>query len=158
MPGEKESCHLTRCKENPVSKEHLSAMIQESVQKFGDKTAMRYKEGGRWKTISYTELGEKIRATAKALLEEGIGEGDMVGIFSQNRPEWAIVDFAILSIKAVSVPIYATNTAKQAEYIAGDADLKIIFAGDQIQYLKVKSFIETQKQLSKIITLDGKIE
>lgn len=141
-----------------MSKEHLAGMIQESIKKFGDKTAMRYKEGRQWKSVSYREFGEKIRATAKALLEEGISEGDMVGIFSQNRPEWAIADFAILSIKAVSVPIYATNTAKQAEYIAGDADLKIIFAGDQVQYLKVKSFIESQKQLRKIITLDGKIE
>ncbi|MCK7515356.1 MAG: AMP-binding protein [Desulfobacterales bacterium] len=52
--------------------------------------------------ITYRSLGERIQATAKALLEEGIAEGDMVGIFSQNRPEWAIADFAILSIKAVS--------------------------------------------------------
>lgn len=141
-----------------MSKEHLSAMIQESVQKFGDKTAMRYKEGGRWKTISYTELGEKIRATAKALLEEGIGEGDMVGIFSQNRPEWAIADFAILSVNAVSVPVYATNTAKQTEYIVNDAEIKIIFVGDQGQYDKVQSFAASQKQLKKIIVFDPNIK
>src|SRR5512145_1767674 len=132
-------------------------MIQESIKKFGDKTAMRYKEGRLWKSVSYREFGEKIRATAKALLEEGIKEGDMVGIFSQNRPEWAIADFAILSIKAVSVPIYATNTAKQAEYIVDDADLKIVFVGDQVQYDKVKSFMTAHSQLKKIIAMDNKI-
>ena len=137
--------------------EHLAIMIQESIKKFGDGTAMRYKEKRQWKSISYSEFGERILATAKALLEAGIQEGDMVGIFSQNRPEWAIADFAILSIRAVSVPIYATNTAGQAQYIAGDADLKIIFAGDQTQYDKVKSFIGDQKQLTKIIALDETI-
>jgi len=141
-----------------VSREHLASMIQESIKKFGDKTAMRYRERRQWKSISYGELGEQILATAKALLEEGIQEGDMVGIFAQNRPEWAIADFAILSIKAVSVPIYATNTAGQAAYIAGDADLKIVFVGDQTQYDKVKSFIGTQKQLRKIVALDSKIK
>ncbi|MGV8056917.1 MAG: AMP-dependent synthetase/ligase [Smithellaceae bacterium] len=141
-----------------MSNDHLAAMIQESVKKHGDKTAMRYKENGQWKTISYTALGEKIRATAKALLEEGIREGDMIGVFSPNRPEWAIADFAILSIKAVSVPIYATNTAKQAEYIVGDAGIKIIFAGDQSQYDKVISFMAAQKQLKKIIAFDSGIK
>ncbi|MFO7568637.1 MAG: long-chain fatty acid--CoA ligase [Smithellaceae bacterium] len=140
-----------------MKKEHLASMIQESIEKFGDKTAMRYKEGDQWKSISYQELGSRIRQTAAALLEEGISEGDMVGIFSQNRPEWAIADFAILSIKAVSVPIYATNTARQTEYIVGDADLKIIFVGDQVQYDKVQSFKAAQKQLKKIIALDSNV-
>jgi len=141
-----------------VNREHLASMIQECVNKFGDKTAMRYKERHEWKSISYREMGEGILAVAKALLEEGIQAGDMVGIFAQNRPEWAIADFAILSIRAVSVPIYATNTSNQTEYIVGDADLKIIFVGDQTQYDKVKSFIETQPQLKKIIALDNKIK
>jgi len=141
-----------------MSKEHLSIMIQESVKKYGNKTAMRYKENGRWKSISYVELGEKIRSTAKALLEEGIKEGDMVGIFSQNRPEWAIADFAILSINAVSVPIYATNTAKQAQYIVHDAELKVIFTGDQGQYDKVKSFLASEPHLKKIVTFDAGVK
>lgn len=141
-----------------MSKEHLAAMIQASVKKYGDKTAMRYKENGQWQSISYQALGEKIRAVAKALLETGIQEGDMIGIFSRNRPEWAIADFAILSVKAVSVPIYATNTARQAEYIVGDADIKIVFVGDQLQYDKVKSFMTaSHRQLGKIIAFDSDI-
>ena len=71
----------------------------------------------------------------------------MIGIFSSNMPEWAMADFAILSIQAVSVPIYATNTAKQAEFIVSDADIKIVFVGDQVQYDKVISFMAEQKQL-----------
>lgn len=133
-------------------------MIQESIKKYGDKTAMRYKESGQWKAISYQALGEQIQATAKALLEEGIQEGDMIGVFSPNMPMWAIADFAILSIKAVSVPIYATNTAKQTEYIVGDADIKIVFVGDQIEHDKVLSFLPSQRQLKKIIAFGSDIK
>ncbi len=140
-----------------MSKDHLAVMIQESGKRYGDKSAMRYKEAGQWKSISYRELGERVRTAAKALLEEGLAEGDMIGIFSQNRPEWAIADFAILSVKGTTVPIYATNTDKQTEYIVGDADIKLIFVGDQVQYDKVKSFIDTHKQLKKIVAFDSTI-
>src|SRR5512142_2611326 len=123
-----------------MGKDHLAFMIRESVRTHGPKIAMRYKEGGVWRSITYAELGERIRAVAKALLESGVQEGDMVGIFARNAPEWAIADFGILSAKAVSVPIYSTNTTAQAEYIATDAGLKLVFVGDQVQYDKVMSF------------------
>jgi long-chain acyl-CoA synthetase len=137
--------------------EHLAVMIREAVRTSGDRTAMRYQEGGEWKSISYRELGERIQATAKALLDSGIREGDMVGIFSQNRPEWAIADFAILSLRAVSVPIYATNTAKQAEYVAQETRLRLVFVGDQAQYGKVLSFRARTPSLGKVIVFDGSV-
>ncbi len=140
-----------------MSTDHLAVMIRESVKKYGDKTAMRYKELGQWRSITYAALGQKIQAVAKALLEEGINEGDMIGVFSQNRPEWAIADFAILQVKGITVPVYATNTAKQTEYIVRDAQIKLIFVGDQAQYDKVKSFKSSQKQLGRIVAFDRTI-
>jgi long-chain acyl-CoA synthetase len=140
-----------------MNKDHLAVMLQESVNKYGNKTAMRYKEAGQWMSVSYRELGERVRTVAKALLEEGIKEGDMVGIFSQNRPEWAVADFAILSVKATTVPIYATNTDKQTEYIVNDADIKLVFVGDKVQYDKVMSFKARQKQLGKVVAFDKDI-
>ncbi|MFY3744731.1 AMP-dependent synthetase/ligase [Anaeromyxobacter sp. Red801] len=123
-----------------MGKDHLAFMIRESVRTHGPKAAMRYKEGGVWRSITYAELGERIRAVAKALLERGVQEGDRVGLFARNAPEWAIADFGILTAKAVSVPIYATNTTEQAEYIASDAGLKLVFVGDQDQYDEVMAF------------------
>jgi long-chain acyl-CoA synthetase len=137
-----------------MGKDHLAFMIRDSVRAYGPKAAMRYKDGGAWKSISYAELGEKIQAVAKALLESGIEEGDMVGIFARNAPEWTLADFGIVTVKAVSVPIYATNTARQAEYIARDAGLKLIFVGDQAQYDKVLSFKASVPQLQKVIAFD----
>jgi long-chain acyl-CoA synthetase len=137
-----------------MGKDHLAFMIRDSVRAHGAKTAMRYRDGGAWHSISYAELGEKILAVAKALLESSIQEGDMVGIFARNAPEWAIADFGILSAKAVSVPIYSTNTAKQAEYIASDAGLKLVFVGDQVQYDKVMSFRASTPQLQRVVAFD----
>jgi long-chain acyl-CoA synthetase len=137
-----------------MGKDHLAFMIRDSVRAHGAKTAMRYRDGGAWQSISYAELGEKIQAVAKALLESGIQEGDMVGIFARNAPEWAIADFGILSAKAVSVPIYSTNTARQAEYIASDAGLKLVFVGDQVQYDKVMSFKASTPQLQRVVAFD----
>ncbi|BDG05639.1 AMP-dependent synthetase/ligase [Anaeromyxobacter oryzae] len=137
-----------------MGKDHLAFMIRDSARAHGAKTAMRYKDGGAWHSISYAELGEKVQAVAKALLESGIQEGDMVGIFARNAPEWAIADFGILSARAVAVPIYATNTTRQAEYIARDAGLKLVFVGDQVQYDKVMSFRAGTPQLRRVIALD----
>ena len=106
---------------------------------------MRFKDGAAWRSISYAELGERIEAVAKALLESGVREGDMVGIFSRNAPEWAMADFGILSVRAVSVPIYSTSTAGQAQFIVSDAGLEVIFVGDQGQYDEVMSFKATTR-------------
>ncbi|MCP4133990.1 MAG: long-chain fatty acid--CoA ligase [bacterium] len=141
-----------------MSNEHLALMVRESVKKNGDAVAMRFKKGTEWQPISYTEMGEQILATAKGLLTLNVAEGDMVGIFSENRPEWAIADFAILSLKGVSVPVYATNTDKQTEYIVNDAQIKVLFVGDKAQYSKVLSFADSSKYLEKIIVFDDSIE
>jgi long-chain acyl-CoA synthetase len=137
-----------------MGKEHLALMIRDSVRAHAAKTAMRYKQGGSWHSISYAELGERIQAVAKAVLESGIQEGDPVGIFAPNEPEWSIADFGILSTKAVSVPIYATNTAKQAEYIVSDTGLKLVFVGGQSQYDKVMSFKASTPHLQRVVAFD----
>jgi long-chain acyl-CoA synthetase len=140
-----------------MGKDHLAFMIRDSIREHGPKTAMRYKDGGGWRSIGYAELGEKIRAVAKALLEAGIGQGDPVGIFARNAPEWAIADFGILTAGAVSVPIYATSTARQAEYIARDAALKLVFVGDQLQHDKVMSF-RAGTPLRRVVAFDRTTE
>lgn len=118
---------------------------------------MRRKVGGVWQSITYREMDERIRMAAKALLELGIRPGDKVGIFSSNRPEWAIADFAILSIGAVSVAIYATETAKGVEYLVRDAEIRLVFAGGQAQHDRVKSCIAAQEQLQTIVVFDDDV-
>ncbi|MCK5311037.1 MAG: long-chain fatty acid--CoA ligase, partial [Desulfobacteraceae bacterium] len=140
-----------------MDNQHLAVMIRKSIETYGSKTAMRYKKGNLWEKISYKEMGEMIDAVAAGLLEYGVNDSDMVGIFSENRPEWAVADFSILSVKGVTVPIYATNTEKQVEYVLNDAKLKIVFAGTQSHYDKLFSLTGKSKVLEKIIVFDGSV-
>ena len=137
-----------------MGRDHLAFMIRDSVRAHGARTAMCHKEGGAWRPTTYAELGERIQAVAKGLLEAGIREGDMVGIYARNCPEWSTADFGILGARAASVPIYATNTARQAQYIAVDAGMKAIFVGDQGQYDNVMSFRAEAPQLRWVIAFD----
>jgi len=136
---------------------HLALMIRNRIQKYGERTALRYKEGDGWKDISWNAMGEQMRAVAKGLLEMAVKAGDMVAIFSQNRPEWTIADYGILTVRGVSVPIYATDTAKQAEYIVNETETRIIFVGTREQYDKVKTFAGTSPYLKKIIVFDSNV-
>jgi len=137
---------------------HLGRLIHRKTNEYGDLIAVRYKEGDAWQELTYRAFGGKIDALARSLIAYGVNEGDMVGIFSENRPEWAITDFATLSVRAVSVPIYATNTAQQAEYIVSDARLGIVFVGDQNQYDKIKSFSGAHEHLRYIVAFDSTVK
>ncbi len=141
-----------------MDKEHLAVMIRERVKKLGPATAMRYKDrlAGQWKDISWTALGERIEAVAKGLIDLGVSEGDRVGIFSQNKPEWAIADYGIQSVGAVSVPIYATNSASQARFIVDKAEIGVIFVGGGEQYERARSI--DSGRLQKIITFEEDME
>jgi len=141
-----------------MENQHLALMIRKSIETYSERSALRAKVNGVWQATSYRELGQKIDALAGALLGLNVKKGEMVGIFSGNKPEWPICDFAILSIRGVTVPIYGTNTAKQAEYIIDDASIRLCFAGDQVQYDKLKFVIKKSKSLKKIIAMDNKIK
>lgn len=140
-----------------MKKEHLAAMIRESAAANSSQVALRIKESGVWKETTYKEMAEIIDALSLALIDMGVKEGQTVGIFSQNKPQWSIADFAILSIGAVSVPIYATNTSKQTEYIVDDAEIKVLFADSTEQYNKVQEFNKKSKKLKKIIVIDNSL-
>jgi long-chain acyl-CoA synthetase len=137
---------------------HLATRLLANIEKYGPKTAIQYRQGDAWREISWESLGEQIRACAKALLAAGLKEEDPVAIFSQNRPEWTIADIAILAVRGVSVPIYATNTAKQAQYIVDEAQIGIVFAGSQEQYEKTLALNDGDPRLRRIIVLDEGVD
>jgi long-chain acyl-CoA synthetase len=136
---------------------HLAAIINERVARYGPRTVLRHREAGEWKDISWTSMGEQVRAIAKALVESGVGEGEMTGIFAGNRPEWTIADLAAMQVRAVSVPIYPTSTASQAQYIINDARVKVIFAGAQDQFDKVKAIAPSCPSLQRIVVMDASV-
>lgn len=136
---------------------HLGLMIRSRVKKYGDKkVAVRHKPHGDWIAYTWATFGSMIESTARALLEAGAKENEMVGIFAANSAWWAVADYACFTIRACSVPVYATNSAKELEYIVNDARIRILFAGNQDQYEKAMVVKKTSKYLKKIVVLDRK--
>lgn len=141
-------------KKNP----HLAVMIRDRVQKYGNKVALKDKTSGTWVSTSWKEFGYRIDGAAKALLDLKVREHEMVGIFAPNMAAWSIADAAILSIRGVSVPVYPTNSVKEAEYIIDDAEIRIIFVYDQRQYDACKKILKTSKYLKSIIVFDREVK
>ncbi len=115
---------------------HLSVMVHRRAEKYGEKTALRYRdyETAQWISISWNDFSQRIRQVAAALVALGVEELENIGIFSQNKPEYFYVDFAAFANRAVSVPLYATTSVAQARYILNDAGIRCLFVGEQYQY------------------------
>jgi long-chain acyl-CoA synthetase len=137
---------------------HLTLMIKKRVAKYGAKVVARQRPGGSWESMTWTTFGERIELVSKALLEWGLAEEEMVGIFSQNRVEWCIADLGILGIRGVSVPIYATNSKEEAEYIIDEAEIRILFVNDVDQYAKALEIMKQSKYLKKVIVFDAAVK
>jgi long-chain acyl-CoA synthetase len=116
---------------------------------------MRRRVGDTWKEISWNEFYDKAKKLGLALISTGINPGDRVAIFSPNSPEWQMVDMATVSIGAADVPLYATITAKQAEYIISDSGSKVVFVGTEDHMKRVLEVRDNLPELKKIVTLDN---
>ncbi|MBN1828588.1 MAG: long-chain fatty acid--CoA ligase [Deltaproteobacteria bacterium] len=141
-----------------MERRNLASMIEDSAERFGERKAMRFRGHSGWQYFTYGEVIKKIKALAASMMELGVQRGDRIGIFSNNCPEWAIADFAILSLGAISVPIYATNTAAQARFIIDDGELGLIFAGSRDHYEKLSPMKGEGESLRRIILFDSNTE
>lgn len=137
---------------------HIVKRIREQIAKGCDRVALKHKIDKEWHGISWKQFGQRIDAMSLALLSQGIKIQDKIGIFSNNMPQWTIADIATLQLRAVTVPIYPTNTADQASYIVQDADVKVLFVGEQEQYDAAMSFFDECEQLELIIAMSDNID
>ena len=107
-----------------------------------------------WVPISSTEVYRSVVGVARTLESWGIGKGDRVAILSENRPEWTITDFATLALGAVTVPVYATQTAEQTSYVLNDSGVRVIAVSTKHQLEKVLA-IHRQTSLQRILVMDA---
>ena len=114
---------------------------------------MLTREGETWKTISARQLQAWVYATARQLQTWGIKKGDRVVLLSENRPEWAITDFACLLLGVVDVPIYATQTTDQCQFVLQNSEARIAFVSTRKQYEKLAA-IREQVGLEYIVLMD----
>ena len=137
---------------NNMTYHHLSVLVHRRAEKYGDKVALKYRdyETSQWIPITWNQFSQTVRQVANALIELGVQEEENIGIFSQNKPECLYVDFGAFANRAVTIPLYATSSPAQAQYIINDAQIRYIFVGEQFQYdaaFSVFGFCQSLQQL-----------
>lgn len=124
-----------------------------SVVERDHERVMLYKQGQEWLPISARELYRKVVGTARALNAWGIGHGDHVAILSENRPEWAVADFASMLLGAADVPIYPTLTAEQTLAILQDSGARLAFVSTAEQLKKILA-VKERTAIEKVVVMD----
>ncbi len=137
--------------ENPAYTS-LAHMFHEQVKRLGTLPLYKTKKDGAYRALSYAEVGEIVTHLALGLASLGAKKDDKISIISSTREEWAMSDLAILTLGAVTVPVYPTLPAKQAEYILQNSDTQFIFISDKEQLDKVLSVVGRCPNLKKLIT------
>ena len=137
---------------------HFVNRIRQQAKIRQNATALRHKINGLWKDISWNAFQQQLDQLSLALLACNIQVQDKIAIFAHNMSRWTIADIAALQVRAITVPIYATNTAQQAEFILNHADVKILFVGDQEQYDQALEIAHQCPQLQKIVAMKEQIQ
>jgi long-chain acyl-CoA synthetase len=130
----------------------LNQLFFEAVSKYNRPDALQVKRGGAYQPISHTEVAERVRRAARGLSSLGVRRGDRVAILSENRPEWAIADFACLTTGLTDVPIYPTLPADQIAYMLKDSGAVAVFVSNKLQAEKIR---EIRAQLPALKTVIG---
>ncbi|EGU41253.1 AMP-dependent synthetase/ligase [Vibrio scophthalmi] len=137
---------------------HIVKRIREQIAQGGERTALKHKVDGLWQGISWQQFGQQVDAISLALLAQGLRVQDKIGIFSNNMPQWTVADIATLQTRGVIVPIYPTSTAAQSAYILQNADVKVLFVGEQPQFDMAVSIFEQCEQLELIVAMSDDID
>jgi long-chain acyl-CoA synthetase len=132
----------------------LTKLFFDSVSKFNRPDALQVKVAGVYKPISHSEVADRVRHAARGLSSLGVRRGDRVAILSENRPEWAIADFACLTAGLTDVPIYPTLPADQVAYILKDSGAVAIFISNRIQADKIREIRGQVPALKTVIGFD----
>jgi len=133
----------------------MGALLRSAVDTWGPRIAVRRRrEALQWSVLSWAELGEEVRSIAAGLLALGVGPGDRVALLSRTRVEWSLVDYATLSIGAVLVPLYHSNTASQWRYIVDDSKATVLFVEDRDQLDAVLPHLESLPNLKHVVVIE----
>ena len=132
----------------------LTALFFDAVRKFDKPAAILYKTGGEWRPISHRAFAERVRRTAFGLETLGVRRGGKVAILGENRPEWAIADFACLTMGAVDVPIYPTLPADKVAYILRDCEATVLFVSTAEQAAKIAEIRRDVPALTCVVSFD----
>jgi len=139
---------------------HLSEIIHQQAKKLGDEEAIkvRNQETGLWTSVSWVEFSKKVMIVAESLCHFGAKPQSNIGIYSQNMAECLYVDFGAFANRSTMVPMYATSSIPQITYIINEAEIAILFVGEQWQYDNAYAVLKESQVLKHLIVLDKNVK
>jgi long-chain acyl-CoA synthetase len=142
--------------ESSTNSKTVADLAPLAAERHADLPAVTYKDSsGKWVSKSYREVGDIVRRLALGLIELGIEKGDKVSILANTRPEWTYFDFAALSVGAVVVPIYQTNSPEECQYVLENSDAKAVIVEDAEQLAKIDAIRGRVPKLEHVIRMEG---
>ena len=150
-----ESSTAVPAHERATGSSTIADLIARAAERYGDNPAIRHKQDGAWKDVGYAELGETVSEVGRGLIDLGIEPGDRVAILCTTRPEWTYVDFGITSAGAVVVPIYATNSPEECQWVAGNSESRAIVCENAEQLAKIRAVQGDLPALETIVVIDA---
>lgn len=139
---------------------HFAELVHRQAEKYGNRTALKHRDNatGKWLKISWREFSDKVMLTAKAMAEFGIEVQENIGVYSQNMPQCLYTDFGAYGNRVVSIPMYATNSPGQIEYIINDAKIRTLFVGEQLQYNNAFKVQKDSRYLERLVIFDPAVK
>ena len=132
----------------------LNELFFGAIERFDKPDALQYKRGGKYTPVSHREIERRVRHAALGLATLGVKKGDRVAILSENRPEWAIADYACLTSGVTDVPIYPTLPADQIAFILKDSGAVAIFVSTAEQAGKIAEIRDHVPSLTHVVSFD----
>lgn len=138
---------------------HLSVLIHEQAKKYGSKPALTFRDFGslNWRSVTWNYFSAIVKQVSNALLNLGVKVQENIGVFSQNAVQYLYTDFGAFGIRAVTVPFYATSSEEQIRFMIHDAEIRILFVGEQEQYDKAHRILPSCPTLERIIVFDSSV-
>jgi long-chain acyl-CoA synthetase len=134
--------------------EALPDLLAKNVAEVGDRTGFRVRRDGQWQDVTWKEFGDEVAGVAKGLIASGVAAGDRVALQARTRYEWAVVDFAIWTAGAATVPIYETSSPDQVAWILSDSGATAILVERDEHATAVESVREQAPDLKSVHVID----
>ncbi|TMQ17528.1 MAG: long-chain fatty acid--CoA ligase [Deltaproteobacteria bacterium] len=133
----------------------LAQLLLRRVHDTPDREAYRYPVGEQWRSMTWRQSGERIRAIAAGLLSLGLEREQRVGILCNTRVEWLLADLGVLCAGGATTTVYPSSTAEESAYILADSAARYAFVEDASQLAKLAAHRAALPGLTRLVLIDG---
>ncbi len=133
----------------------MAQLFADRVRDTPDREAYRYPVAEQWRSMTWRQTGERVRAIAAGLCSLGVAREDRVAILSNTRLEWLLCDLGILSAGCATTTVYPSSTAEECSYILSDSQTKYVFVEDALQLAKLRPHKAQLTSIGKVILIEG---